>query len=214
MSSNRLIYDTCAYTKKIDESVSPLQYILNPMKYENCNKCRHELGLVSGPAVSHIQGNLVDLENDLRGATREYSLCPSKKYTPGQNIYAPSVKGCNKTKEVNTNMLHLPLIVRIQFGHSVCVVSNMQSAQIKSLSEPFFRICLMFSKVSLYVFLVLHGRYLKFSKSESIKSITYIKSTSGTSIRGAQISESIPGANAVIGPAFSSILEIIKRFIL
>ena len=115
MSSNRLIYDTCAYTKKIDESVGPLQYILNPLKYENCNKCRHELGLVSGPAVSHIQGNLVDLENDLRGATRESSLCPSKKFTPGQNIYAPGVKGCNKTTEINTDMLHLPPCQMIRY---------------------------------------------------------------------------------------------------
>ena len=78
MSSNRLIYDTCAYSTKMNESVGPLQYILNPMKYENCKKCRHELGLVGGTAVSHIKGNLVDLENDLRGATRVSSLCPKK----------------------------------------------------------------------------------------------------------------------------------------
>lgn len=105
MSSNRLIYDTCAYTKKIDESVSPLAYVLNPMKYENCNKCRHEFGLVGGPAVSHIQGNLVDLENDLRGATRELSLCPSKKYNPTKDI--PVGKQCNSKKTLNTKMHHL-----------------------------------------------------------------------------------------------------------
>ena len=32
MSSNRLMYDTCAYAKRIDESVGPLAYVLNPMK--------------------------------------------------------------------------------------------------------------------------------------------------------------------------------------
>ena len=55
MSSNRLIYDTCAYKKTLDQSVGPLSYVLNPIKYENCNKCRMELGLVGGTAVSHIK---------------------------------------------------------------------------------------------------------------------------------------------------------------
>ena len=65
MSSNRLKFDTCAYKKNLDQSVGPLSYVLNPMKYENCNKCRMELGIVGGNNVSQIKGNLVDLENDL-----------------------------------------------------------------------------------------------------------------------------------------------------
>ena len=36
--------------------------MLNPIKFENCNKCRMELGIVGGTAASHIQGNIVDLE--------------------------------------------------------------------------------------------------------------------------------------------------------
>ena len=82
MSSNRLIYDTCAYKKSLDQSVGPLSYLLNPIKYENCSKCRMELGIVGGTDVSQIKGNLVDLENDLRGATRTASLCPSNHYQP------------------------------------------------------------------------------------------------------------------------------------
>ena len=46
MSSNRLIYDTCAYKKELDQSTGPLSYTLNPIKYENCSKCRMELGIV------------------------------------------------------------------------------------------------------------------------------------------------------------------------
>ena len=57
-----------------------LEYMLDSARYENCNKCRMELGLVGGTAVSHIQGNLVDLETDLMGITRKASLCPQKKY--------------------------------------------------------------------------------------------------------------------------------------
>ena len=44
MSSNRLSYDTCAYKVDINQSCGPLSYLLNPMPYENCNKCRHEFG--------------------------------------------------------------------------------------------------------------------------------------------------------------------------
>ena len=74
------MYDSCAYSKRLDESVGPLAYMLNPIKFENCKKCRHEKGLVGGTAVSHSTINLVDVENDLLGITREQSLCPSKKY--------------------------------------------------------------------------------------------------------------------------------------
>lgn len=76
------MYDTCAYKKKLEESTSPLSYILNPMAYEHCSKCRVEFGLQGGPQVSHHPGNMIDLENDLRGATRPASHCPSKHYTP------------------------------------------------------------------------------------------------------------------------------------
>ena len=62
MSSNRLIYDSCAYKHDLVQSVGPLEYMLNPIKFENANKCRMELGLIGGSAVSHVKGNLVDLE--------------------------------------------------------------------------------------------------------------------------------------------------------
>ena len=78
MSSNRLIYDTCAYKKELDQSTGPLSYTLNPIKFENCSKCRMELGVVGGTAVSHIKGNLVDLESDLRGQNHPTTHCPSK----------------------------------------------------------------------------------------------------------------------------------------
>ena len=125
MSSNRLIYDTCAYKHELSQSVGPLQYILNPMKYENCNKCRMELGIVGGTAVSHIKGNLVDLETDLRGQTRRTTKCPTKLYQnpcpkgdinncqPGNiNIVAdPS----QTARDINTQMLHLPSCQMIRY---------------------------------------------------------------------------------------------------
>ena len=51
MSSKRLMYDTCEYQTRLNESVGTLQYMLNPMRYENCNKCRMDLGVVGGTVL-------------------------------------------------------------------------------------------------------------------------------------------------------------------
>lgn len=126
MSSNRLIYDTCAYKKELDQSVGPLSYSLNPIKYENCNKCRMELGIIGGSAVSQIKGNLVDLESDLRGSTRPNSNCPSKKYVPScpdkigdacqpSQINLQEGKGCGGKKTIDTTLLHLPPCQMIRY---------------------------------------------------------------------------------------------------
>lgn len=115
MSSNRLIYDTCAYNKTLNESVGPLSYVLNPMKYENCNKCRNELGLVGGTAVSNIRGNIVDLENDLFGITRVASGCPSYKYHPSANNTIVTRSSCGKQRIIDTRMHHLPSCQMINY---------------------------------------------------------------------------------------------------
>ena len=80
MSFNRLTYDTCAYKHSLAESVGTLAWVLDPSRFENCNKCRIEFGTVGGTNVSHIKGNLVDLETELRGTTRLQSKCPTLKY--------------------------------------------------------------------------------------------------------------------------------------
>ena len=56
MSSNRLIYDTCAYKHTLSQSVGPLAYVLDPSKYEHCHKCRIELGVVGGTAAEENCG--------------------------------------------------------------------------------------------------------------------------------------------------------------
>lgn len=118
MSSNRLMYDTCEYKNRVDESVGSLEYLLDTVKYENCNKCRMELGVVGGTAVSHIAGNLVDLETDLMGITRKASLCPSNKFN--SSCAGKNIANCNPSNIVingsvaqnpgviDTTKLHLP----------------------------------------------------------------------------------------------------------
>lgn len=76
-----------------------------------------ELGIVGGTAVSHIKGNIVDLENDLRGQTRPASNCPSKHYRPNcpdkvGDACQPThinIQGtqCAPGKSIDTNLVHL-----------------------------------------------------------------------------------------------------------
>lgn len=109
MSFNRLSYDTCSYKQQLTEEVSQLSYVLDPIKYEHCQKCRHELGLVGGTSVGVPKGNLVDLENDLFGINRPNTLCPSYKYVPRSDN---KVQGKEYIKpvehpEVDVDMRHL-----------------------------------------------------------------------------------------------------------
>jgi len=82
MSWNRTRYDQCAYQKELSQSTSSFQYTMDPNKFYNCKECRPELGVVGGNNVSLTQGNMVDLESDLMGITRQNSLCPERKYIP------------------------------------------------------------------------------------------------------------------------------------
>tara|TARA_B100001175_G_C19469870_1_gene621155 strand:+ start:1222 stop:1635 length:414 start_codon:yes stop_codon:yes gene_type:complete len=107
MSSNRLIYDSCAYQKELQQSTSPLDYALYTGKYENTAKCRMELGVVGGNGVSQFSGNLVDLESDLRGQTRDATLCPCRKYSPSGK------EGCNNKGRglpYSSNECKLPMV--------------------------------------------------------------------------------------------------------
>ena len=107
---NRLIYDQCAYSKELSESVAPLNYMLDPIKYKHCDECRIELGLVGGTAVSHISGNLVDLENSLLGIDRPGTKCPSYKWlpvAPGQPVQGKEYVKPVTHPKVDTTPKHL-----------------------------------------------------------------------------------------------------------
>lgn len=109
MSFTRTKTDQCHYAQELEENVSYVSYLLDPVKFDNCNKCRPELGIVGGTAVSHVSGNLVDLESNLFGIDRDASRCPMTKYIPrSDNV----VKGSEFIKpvcrpEIKTNQKHL-----------------------------------------------------------------------------------------------------------
>jgi hypothetical protein len=117
MSSNRLMYDTCEYKQRLQESVSSIDFLLDPLKYEHQNRCRMELGLVGGTNVSHVKGNLVDLENDLRGQNRPATNCAEYKFIPSNEVYVQGkeyIKPVNHPK-VDTTMQHLPACQMIDY---------------------------------------------------------------------------------------------------
>lgn len=115
--ASRTAYDTCAYSKALAQSTAPIDYVLNPMKYEHCRKCRIELGIVGGTAVSHIGGNLVDLENDLFNINRAMSRCPDYQHHPPERAGEPIVPttdpilaaaaGRTQNKPIKTQARHL-----------------------------------------------------------------------------------------------------------
>lgn len=75
-ASNRQIYDTCSYEKKLFESVSPLNYRLYFGASENCNKCTDTNFYVK------YQPEIVDVESELLNLTRPLSKCDQFKYSP------------------------------------------------------------------------------------------------------------------------------------
>ncbi len=111
MSSNRLIYDTCAYETDMTETANQITYTLDPSKHYQETPTRMELGIVGGNNVSLVKGNLVDMETDLRGLTRYNTRCPIKKNSwipndkniidiPGDDLKGPL--------QIDTNKMHLP----------------------------------------------------------------------------------------------------------
>jgi hypothetical protein len=93
MSSNRLIYDKCAYGQKIQSSTDPLSYQLFTGKFENCGRC-NKTQTYSGQyencgTTACYKNNKtllrVDVESDLRGIDRVASQCSSLKYHPNCN---------------------------------------------------------------------------------------------------------------------------------
>lgn len=126
MSFNRLTYDTCAYKHNLAESVGTLSWVLDPSRFENCNKCRIEFGTVGGTNVSHIKGNLVDLETELRGTTRLQSKCPTLKYqnpcpngdmtTCQPDEIVIKANPSNSGKIINLDHIHLKSCQLAKFG--------------------------------------------------------------------------------------------------
>lgn len=88
MSSNRLIYDSCAYDQKLGDNKNIFNYDMLISKYESCAKCvdKDEVDMQRLPSR-------VDLESELRIYPNRLTNCSNKKYIP-----------CNLKKEGGCKM--------------------------------------------------------------------------------------------------------------
>jgi len=106
MSSNRLIYDNCAYATEIKESTSPLEYNLFKGKYENCKQCP------AGDFTNIVEfGSRADVENELHGLNRPGTLCPSLKFNPAKEFKTPDFSPaamCENIHYITPNNLEKP----------------------------------------------------------------------------------------------------------
>ena len=75
-ASNRQIYDCCAYSQSLQQSVDPLQYQLYFGAQENCSKC------VDKKAWFKQDKEIIDIESDLWNINRPLSKCDMYKYNP------------------------------------------------------------------------------------------------------------------------------------
>ncbi len=83
MSSNRLPYDTCAYKQQLAESIGVGVYQLGKPN-NSCEPCYADDPriMLQSQGVSISKHNLVDVDSELMGITRNASRCPERQYMP------------------------------------------------------------------------------------------------------------------------------------
>jgi hypothetical protein len=106
MSFNRTRYDTCAYSKELQESTSPLEYYLFMGKYESCKNCP------VGSFTNNLEfGSRASVESELYGLTRENSRCPEKKYNPnkpGEHADFSPARMCESIYHITPTNMKMP----------------------------------------------------------------------------------------------------------
>jgi len=118
-SSNRLIYDECAYEQKKGDSTSPYEYRTYMGMYENCEKCKFD------KFWKPFDPEIVDVESELKNITRPATKCSNLKYNPS----------CKKSDLcVSTFDNKRPII----FNRDVCpvVFNNIKRQTSNGLKDP------------------------------------------------------------------------------
>jgi len=120
MAFTRQLYGNCATKKYVEESTGVLAYLMDPNKYYNCNPCRIDFGVVGGNNVSLYEGNMVDLESDMRGLTRPLTQCPAGYYLPGTIVQGHDNYRCKDGECLQDGrrerLHHLPTCKLIGYG--------------------------------------------------------------------------------------------------
>ena len=82
MSSNRLIYDKCAYGAELTENKNILNYTLStdPFAREDKGQCRMQFGTMGNAVSKYTSAPLIQQESHLFGLTVHKTKCPGKLY--------------------------------------------------------------------------------------------------------------------------------------
>nr|WRJ69775.1 hypothetical protein TetV2_00326 [Oceanusvirus sp.] len=95
---SRLRYDTCASKAEFRDNVSIFSHTVDVDRFVHSEPCAHKVGLGQTNAASTVGpqplpgnihqawGQMIAVENDLRGQTRHTSRCPSYKYIPKGDV--------------------------------------------------------------------------------------------------------------------------------
>lgn len=125
MSFNRLSYDSCAYSKTLQESTDPLEYNLFKGKFESCINCP------IGTSTANLEfGIKTDVESDLKGQVRLGSKCPSEKFPvnvgPGAT-FTPAIT-CQSIYNLTPNNLIKPTTNGLKdlnmYSQNMCPANN------------------------------------------------------------------------------------------
>jgi hypothetical protein len=121
MSFNRLSYDSCAYSKTLQQSTDPLEYNLFKGKFESCNSCP------VGDFTNNLEfGIRSDIESDLKGQTRLVSKCPSEKFPVNSSNASPFTPPltCHSIHNITPNNLVKPVNNGLKdfdsYGQNMC----------------------------------------------------------------------------------------------
>ena len=128
MSFSRLSYDSCAYSKNLQQSTDPLEYSLFKGKFESCTTCP------IGDFTNNLDfGIRSDIESDLKGQSRIGSKCPSEKFplnVANPTGFTPQIT-CQNIYNITPNNLVKPTTNGLKdlntYGQNMCFLNNSKS---------------------------------------------------------------------------------------
>jgi hypothetical protein len=97
-------------TNPWEKKENPQQYTYVVTEYVSPEPKRHILGIVGGNEVSIAEGNVVDVESDLRGINIPNTFAPWRQYQPPTKGAKEIVRDNLKIKQtINIAPQHLPV---------------------------------------------------------------------------------------------------------
>eukprot|EP00873_Tetraselmis_striata_P043811 jgi/Tetstr1/464075/TSEL_008880.t1 len=112
---NRLRYDTCATKTELRDNVSIFSHTVDINRFTHSDPCQHDRGVVAGNTTSTVGaqpvpdavhtawGEMIAVENDLRGQTRPVSRCPGYDYIPKKGVISSKTMYRNPQPDIRTD---------------------------------------------------------------------------------------------------------------